>query len=79
VKEEGFELGVKSEGVIDGESGESTKERRCGRSRKTQVRHRETGMTLTERSRELIPETDGAYRRNDQLYVTRTMLVVERE
>jgi len=57
VKEEGFEPGVKSEGVIDGESGESTKQRRCSRSRKTQVRDRETGMRLTERSGELIPET----------------------
>ena len=57
MKEEGFEPGVKSEGVIDGESGESTKQRRCSRSRKTQVRDRETGMRLTDRSGELIPET----------------------
>jgi len=31
--------------------------RRCGRSRNGQVRDRETGMRLTDGTRELIPET----------------------
>jgi len=38
-------------------------------------------MRLTERSRELIPETDKVRYiiRNDQLHVARMMLVVEQE
>jgi len=44
---------------MDGESGESILDRvrRCGRNMNRQVRYRETGKKLTERSRELIPET----------------------
>jgi len=48
----------KGDGVMDGESGESTEgELRCGRNKKRQFRDRETGMSLMEGSRELIPDT----------------------
>jgi len=60
----------KSEGVMDGATGESTeREDICGRSRKTQVRASKTGMRSTERidSRDKLRHIE----RNDQLYVTR--------
>ena len=56
--------------------------RRCGRNRNKRVRDRGTEMRLTERTRELIPETRDKVRhieRNDQLYVTRMMLVAEQD
>ena len=46
----------KREGIMDGESGELTV-RRCGRSMNRKGRDRGAGMRLTERTRELIPET----------------------
>ena len=53
MKEVGFEAGVKERRIEDGQSGDIG----CSRSRKRQVRDRDAGMRLTERSRELIPET----------------------
>jgi len=41
---------------MDGKGGDD-RVRRCVRSSNTQVRERKTGMRLTERTRELIPET----------------------
>jgi len=43
---------------MDGESGELTRVRRCGRGMNRQVRDRETAIRLAETSRELIPETN---------------------
>jgi len=45
----------KREEVMDGETGELTVIK-CGRSMNRQVRDRVAGMTLTERTRKLIPE-----------------------
>jgi len=42
---------------MDGESGELTRVRRCGRSMNRQVRDRRAEMRLTERARKWIPET----------------------
>ena len=57
VKEVGFEAGVKEWGSYGWWEWWVDSDRRCGRSRNRQVSDRETGMRLTERSRELIPET----------------------
>jgi len=43
--------------VVDDESGESTDEDDVTVRDREQVRDRETGMSLTDRSRQLVPET----------------------
>jgi len=42
---------------MDGDSVQATKGEECGRSRKRQVRDRQTGISLVEGNRELTPET----------------------
>jgi len=48
-------MGVNREGVMDGESGELIRVRRCGRSMNRQVTNRGTGMRLRGRTRKVIP------------------------